>query len=171
MIMNYTYDNLLKDRPCSTCHSRNVCFLRQMPMQQYPESVQQFVITVPNAAFKQPQPLFGRKYWHADYHLVQDWLVQYYNRDNCGLPGSERNYLTNEEQRKCDEQRIKEQFKQLLDAAAKTTEDKNPRLFIMFDGIGLVLASDYLEAVSKIFSMFKKLGEINKDYTGACFGY
>ena len=97
--------------------------------------------------------------------------MQYYNRDNCGLPGSERNYLTNEEQRKCDEQRIKEQFKQLLDAAAKTTEDKNPRLSIMFDGIGLVLASDYLEAVSKIFSMFKKLGEINKDYTGACFGY
>lgn len=67
--------------------------------------------------------------------------------------------------------RFKEQFKQLLDAAAKTTEDKNSRLSIMFDGIGLVLASDYLEAVSKIFSMFKKLGEINKDYTGACFGY
>ena len=78
-----------------------------------PGAWQQFVITVPNAAFKQPQPLFGRKYWHADYHLIQDWLVQYYNRDNCGLPGSERNYLTNEEQRKCDEQRIKERFKQL----------------------------------------------------------
>lgn len=96
--------------------------------------------------------------------------MQYYNWNNCGLSGNERNYLTNAEQKKCDEQKIRELFKQFLNVAAKATEDKAPELSIMFDEIGLVLASDYLDAVSKIFSMFKKLGKINKDSAGNCFG-
>lgn len=140
-------------------------------MQQYPEYVQQFVITVPNVAFKQPKPLLGKDYWCADYHLIQEYLVQYYYQNICELSGNEQNHLTSEEQRKYDEQKIREQFKKFLDAAAKATEDKSPGLSIMFDEIGLVLASDYLEAVSKIFSMFKKVGKINEDSTGDCFGY
>lgn len=140
-------------------------------MQQYPEYVQQFVITAPRIAFREPEPQQGRTYWHADYHLIQEHLVQYYDQNNCGLAGNEQNYLTNDEQRKCDEQKIREQFKKFLDAAAKATEDKNPKISIMFDGIGLVLASDYLEAVNKIFSMLKKVGKISRDSMGDCFGY
>ena len=83
--------------------------------------------------------------------------MQYYDINDCGLSGNEKNYLTIEEQKISDRQRIKELFKQFLDVAAKSTEDTNPEISILFDEIGLVLASDYLEAVSKIFSMFKTL--------------
>lgn len=59
----------------------------------------------------------------------------------------------------------------MLDIAAKATEEENPEISIMFNGIGLVLASDYVEAVSKIFSMLKTA--IKNDFfpPGGCFGY
>ncbi len=69
--------------------------------------------------------------------------------------GNEVRILTNTAQRESDRQRIRELFKQYLDMSAKATEDKKPELSIMFDGIGLVLASDYLEAIGKIFFCLK----------------
>lgn len=39
----------------------------------------------------------------------------------------------------------------------------------MFGGIGLMLASDYLDAFSKIFSMFKTLGKV-KNALGCSMG-
>ena len=42
---------------------------------------------------------------------------------------------------------------------------------IMFDGIGLVLASDYVEAVNKIFSMLKTAIKSDNHFSGECFGY
>ena len=51
-------------------------------------------------------------------------------------------------------------FKQLLDVAAKATERSDPKTSIMFDGIGLVLADNYIEAVHKILSMFQKYDKI-----------
>lgn len=41
----------------------------------------------------------------------------------------------------------------------------------MFDGIGLVLASDYVEAVSKIFSMLKTVMKGDNYLSGGCSGY
>lgn len=42
---------------------------------------------------------------------------------------------------------------------------------MVFDEIGLILASDYLEAVGKVFSMLKTLNKINNNFSGRCFGY
>ena len=81
------------------------------------------------------------------------------------LLGNDVRVLTNIAQRESDKQKIRELFKQYLDMAAKATEEKNPELSIMFDGIGLALASDYLEAVGKIFSMFKTLEKIKINET------
>lgn len=54
-----------------------------------------------------------------------------------------------------DRQFIIKQFKDFLEVAANATENKNPELSIMFDGIGLILASDFLEVISKVFSIMK----------------
>lgn len=79
--------------------------------------------------------------------------------------------MNNEGQRENDRQKIRELFKQMLDIAARATEEKNPEMSIMFDGIGLVLASDYAEAVSKIFSMMKTTIKSDNYYSGGCSGY
>lgn len=123
-------------------------------MNHYSEYVQDFVINIPQSIFRYQK---NAKQWYANYQAIQEQLVQYYDINDCGLSGNEKNYLTIEEQKISDRQRIKELFKQFLDVAAKSTEDTNPEISILFDEIGLVLASDYLEAVSKIFSMFKTL--------------
>lgn len=64
--------------------------------------------------------------------------------------------------------RIRELFKHFLDIAAKVTEDKVPELSILFDEIGFVLASDYLEAVGKFFSMFKTREKMRSNTTTRC---
>lgn len=51
----YLWDKCLRVRealkPCYNCNSRNYCFLRKIPLNHYPEHVQNFVITIPNSAF------------------------------------------------------------------------------------------------------------------------
>lgn len=89
----------------------------------------------------------------------------------CELIGNEQRFLTNEEQRESDRQKIRKIFKQMLDFAAKAVEDKNLEMSIMFDGIGLVLVSDYVEAVSKIFSMLKTVIKNENYFSEKCFGY
>lgn len=165
--MSKMYKNLLEFRPCYECNSRSYCFLRKIPLNHYPEHVQNFVITIPNCFFSYHE---NTKQWYANYQGIQEKIVEYYNLYNCGLSGNEKCYLSNEMQKESDRQRIRELFKQLLDAAAKATEDKNPEISIMFDEIGLVLASDYLDAVSKIFSMFKTLGKVKYNSAEKCFG-
>ena len=165
--LNYMYKNLLELRPCVKCLSSDICFLRKISLNRYPEHVQEFVITTPNSAFSYQE---NTKQWYANYQAIQERIVEYYNSNDCGLSGNERRYLTNEMQKESDRQKIRELFKRFLDAAAKATEDKNPEISIMFEGIGLVLASDYLEAVSKIFSMFKTLGKVTYNSAERCFG-
>lgn len=134
-------------------------------MYHYPENVQNFVISMPQSAFKyQPQT----RQWHANYQEIQKQMVQYYDSNNCRLSDNVAHYLTIEAQKESDRQKIRELFKQYLDIAAKATEDNNPEVSIMFDGIGLVLASDYLEAVGKIFSMFKTMEKIIINTTNRC---
>ena len=89
----------------------------------------------------------------------------------CELMGNKKPFLTNGGQRENDRQKIREIFKQMLDIAAKTTEEKSPEMSIMFDGIGLVLASDYVETVSKIFSMLKTAIKSDNYFSGGCSGY
>lgn len=163
--MNHNYRNMLEYRHCNQCKSRHICFLCKIPLYQYPEYVQNFVISIPPLAFTYQETT---RQWHADYKTIQECIVQYYDLNNCQLSGNENYRLTIEEQRESDRQRIRDVFKQYLDIAAKTTEDKNPQVSIIFDGIGLILASDYLEAVSKIFSMFKTIRQINMNGTNRC---
>lgn len=164
-VVSQNYKNMLEYRSCNTCGSRNVCFLRKIPLYHYPEYVQNFVISVPNTIFTYQEPT---KQWHANYQAIQEQIVQYYDSNNCRLSDNVAHYLTIEAQKESDRQKIRELFKQYLDMAAKATEDKNSELSIMFDGIGLVLASDYLEIVSKIFSMFKTWEKINVKNTDRC---
>ena len=155
------------EREINNCYSKDFCFLRKIPLDYYPEHVQSFVITIPNSVFSYQE---DTKQWRANYQAVEESIVEYYNFNDCGLSGNEKHYLTNEMQQESDRQRIRELFKQLLDGAAKAIEDKNPEISIMFDEIGLVLASDYLDAVSKIFSMFKTSGKIKDNSADKCFG-
>ncbi|MCH5270238.1 MAG: hypothetical protein J1E83_05760 [Lachnospiraceae bacterium] len=161
--MSYNYRNMLEYRNCNECSSRHTCFLLRIPLYHYPENVQNFVISVPQSALK-----YYPGQWHANYQEIQKQIVQYYDLNNCELLGNEVRILTNTAQRESDRQKIRELFKQYLDTAAKATEDKNPELSIMFDGIGLVLVSDYLEAVGKIFSMFKTMEKIKINTTNRC---
>lgn len=163
--MSNGYRNMLEYRNCNKCGSRNTCFLRKMPLCHYPEYVQNFVISIPQSAFTYQEPT---KQWHANYKAIQERIVQYYDSNNCRLSENEAPYLTIEEQQESDRRRIKELFKRYLEIAAKAAEDQNPEVSIIFDGIGLVLASDYLEAVGKIFSMFKTYGKIKNNTTNTC---
>lgn len=74
--------------------------------------------------------------------------------------------MTNESQRENDREKIREQFKQMLDVAAEVYEDKKPEMSIFLDGVGFILASDYVEAVSKIFSMLKTAIKKNSVFSG-----
>ena len=161
--MSHNYGNILRYINCNICESFNICFLRRLPLYNYPEYMQYFVITIPRSAFTYQAQA---RQWNANYKANQSQIVQNYDTNNCRL--SENNNLINEAQKESDRQKIRELFKQYLDIAAKATEDKNPELSIMFDEIGLVLASDYLEAVGKIFSMFKTLEQIKMNSTNKC---
>lgn len=166
--MSKQYKNMLNALDCSKCGCRNVCFLQKISLSKYPEQVQEFVIKLPQNTF-----LYRERegLWNANYLTVQEQLVRYYDVHNCELIGNKKTFLTNERQRENDRQKIRELFKQMLDIAAKATEEKNPEMSIMFDGIGLVLASDYVEAVNKIFSMLKTAIKSDNHFTGECFGY
>ena len=59
----------------------------------------------------------------------------------------------------------------MLDIASKAAEENNPVMSIMFDEIRLAPASDYVEAVSKIFSMLKTATKNDNYFSGGCFGY
>ena len=163
--MIHNHRNLLEDRNCNVCPSRHICFLRRIPLDYYPENVQNFVISIPRSIFHYELPI---RQWHANYQEIQKQIVQYYDLNHCELIGNNVRVLTNIAQRESDRQKIRELFKQYLDMAAKSTEEKNPELSIMFEGIGLVLATDYLEAVGKIFSMFKTMEKIKNYETNRC---
>ena len=166
--MNGQYKSLINISACNQCRYRNVCFLQHISMQKYSEPVQNFLTNVLNTSFSYQEQ---KRLWDANYWSVQEELVRYYDVHNCELIGNKKTFLTNERQRENDRQKIRELFKQMLDIAAKATEEKNPEMSIMFDGIGLVLASDYVEAVSKIFSMLKTAIKSDNHFSGECFGY
>jgi len=143
-------------------------FLQKAPLSKYPEQVQEFVIKIPSNTFSYRE---DEGLWYANYWTIQEQLVRYYDTHNCELVSNRKPFLNNERQREDDIQKIREVFKQMLDIAARTTEEKNPEISIMLDGIGLVLTSDYIEAVSKIFSMLKTIIKNDKYFSERCFGY
>ena len=144
------YNNLLNTLSCGNCPSRFNCFLRKIPLQRYPESTQNFVIHVPGKAFYFNDTDHR---WYAQYQTILNQITEYYNV-YCGVIQENANpVLSIETQKASDRQFIKDKFKQLLEIAAKTTEESDPSASIVFDGIGVVLASDYLEVIHKILSI------------------
>lgn len=166
--MRTQYKNMLNFFDCSKCGYKNVCFLRKVSLSKYPEQVQEFVIKLSLDTFSYREQV---ELWYATYWSVQEQLVRYYDINNCELIGNKKPFLTNEGQRENDRQKIREHFKQMLDIAAKATEDKNPEISIILDGVGLVLASDYVEAVSKILSMLKTTIKNDNCFSKRYFGY
>lgn len=166
--MNGQYKIILSLPACIECKYRSVCFLQYISMQKYSQQVQNFLTYVLNTSFMYQEE---KRLWTSNHRFIQEQLVRYYDVYNCELIGNGKPFLTNKGQRENDKQKIRELFKQMLDIAAKTTEEKNPEISIMFDEIGLVLASDYVEAVSKIFSMLKTAIKSDNYFSGGCSGY
>lgn len=145
-----------------------MCFLQRMPLQNYPETTQSFFIFLPSEIFS----INEIDHWrHADYYQIAERLVVYYDTNHCSLPDNRKIPWSAEAQKDSDRQFIRETFKQLLDTAAKATEDSDPVASILFDGIGLILASDYLEAVHKVLSMFKTYSKEANSYDNTCPHY
>lgn len=159
------YNKMLNMRLCPTCPIKGFCFLRQMPLQSYPETTQNFVIHLPSNIFAYNNV---ERRWHAQYKLVEDQIIAYYDACNCYVPDNMQYPLTAEAQRESDKKLIREKFKGLLDMAAKATENTNPEVSIIFDGIGLVLASDYLEAVHKVLSIMSTYSRMINTNKGSC---
>lgn len=135
---------------CNRCLNRNNCFLQRIPLQNYPERTQNFVIHIPNNIFTF-NSIDHR--WYANYEMILNQIIKYYDT-KCDVISENKMYpLSIEAQKERDRQFIRENFKHFLEFAAKATEKSDPEASIIFDGIGLVLASDYLEAVHKILSM------------------
>lgn len=97
--------------------------------------------------------------WYANYKSIENQIIAHYDTNNCWIQENRRYPLSLTAQKESDRQYIRDEFKRLLDIAAKATEDTDPVASIIFDGIGLVLASDYLEAVHKVLSMINTLGK------------
>lgn len=147
------YKNLLSALPCDRCKNRSICFLQRIQLQHYPESTQKFVIELPSRIFSYNA---SKRYWRVtNYREIQKRLVWYYDFYECHIPENYQAVLTPQAQRDSDKSLILSEFKKLLEVAARATENTAPEMSIMFDGIGLVLASDYLEAIHKILSMLK----------------
>lgn len=155
-----SYRSVLNTRLCERCNLRNICFLRTMPLQNYPTSSQLFVKQVPSNAYY----LDAENHWHGNYATIQDYLISYYN--SCGgyIQDNISPVLSPKGQHDSDVELIRRVFKQLLTIASEETRDSNPMASIMFDGIGIVLASDYLEVVHKVFSMISTTVKMVENY-------
>lgn len=158
--MSKQYKSVLNIMNCRQCQCRNTCFFQSISLSKYPERVQEFLIkSVRNNFSYQKQSGL----WCANYWNVEEKLIQYYDIYHYELEGNTKCILTREAQRENDRQEIGRRFKQILDLAAKANENINPEVSIMLDGVGFLLASDYVEAVNKIFSMLKTVIK-NDDY-------
>lgn len=148
------YKNMLYQLPCNNCCKRNICFLQRIPLQRYPEETQKFVIQLPSTIFSFDK---SDHRWYADYKLIENQIIAHYDINNCWVQENRHYPLSLTTQKESDRQYIRDKFKHFLDLAAKATEDTDPAASIVFDGIGLVLASDYLEVVHKVLSMMNTL--------------
>lgn len=157
--MSQKYSNLLAGRRCLECSGYNHCFLRRIPLTNYPEMIQSFVIYPPQDSFK-----YEYDGWHADHKKISEGLMQYYNSHMSNTGGAYCFFSGgigfDEEMSK----KVRDSFKSLLEAAAKSTKYQNPELSIIFDGIGLILAEDYLEVVKKIFSIIDTMKQQKQEH-------
>lgn len=159
------YKNILRRNICKSCNKRDHCFLYWGKIERYPVDDQRFMI------YLMPKALtynFENRQWHGTEGKFQDAFAEYYDTNGLRVPSNQKAYLSQEAQRESDLTYIQNTFKALLTAASEAAKEKDPMLSIMFDGIGLVLATDYLEAVHKLMSIFSTVGKMQNN--GNC-GY
>ena len=162
------YRNMLSPLNCNSCQNRNICFLRKIPLENYPERTQNFVIHLPKGSFTFNNIV---RRWYANYEIILNSIISHYNAE-CDVISENKKYpLSIEAQKESDRQFIRDNFKHLLEIAAKATEDSAPGSSIVFDGIGLILASDYIEAVHKILSMLHTYSKAIYANETACSHY
>lgn len=130
--------------------------MRNMPLQKYPTGSQLLVKQIPSRAYF----IDAENHWHGNYDIVQDYLISYYKVYGGYIQENISPVLSPKGQQDSDIALIRRVFKQLLTVASEETKESNPIASIMFDGIGLVMASDYLEAVHKIFSMISTTAKL-----------
>lgn len=159
------YKNVLDLRKCNICPFINSCYLCRKSLHNYPESTQYILIHLNKNEF-----YFNNEenMWHTNYQTILDQIITYYNAQDNMIQENSKPFLSSKAQRDSDRQLIRKKFKQFLDAAAKVTERSDPKTSIMFDGIGLVLADDYIEAVHKILSMFQKYDKMINVNSATC---
>ena len=149
--MNINRSPYINLKKCSTCRARNNCFLINGNKLSYcSDNSQKVIVDLMPKAFKYK---WDEQIWHSNLDnfdgVFSKYLVTY-----GGLILANAQYCsTLEERHESDLKYIRETLKHLLTAASEATKDTDPISSIMFDGIGLVLASDYMDAVNRVASM------------------
>lgn len=144
----YEYNsNPQNQKYCKGCKCINVCPFNKISLENYPREVQNFIFYRTSNTY----------YYHMGrLHIMYEQTSQYIITNYKLFSRSGSHKMHRFPNTELDENSIKEVkriFKDLLEAAAKSTKYENPELSIMFDEIGFILAEDYLEVVKKIFSV------------------
>lgn len=92
-------------------------------------------------------------FYHGDYRIFEYRVVYYCRNTYVELFHDLQNQNSQDLSSNNYEDDVKKILKTALDVAAHATKIKNPELSIMFDGIGLILADELVEAVDKVISM------------------
>lgn len=85
--------------------------------------------------------------WNAPYSIFENNYVSYWSNSPSVFPQQ-------------DEQVYRHNFKTAIDAASYATKDSSPVASIVFDSIGLMTASNFLEAVIKTLSIIEKASRL-----------
>ncbi len=145
-------------KKCSFCRINKKCFLiNGNKLSQCLRNSQNVIVSLMSNAFEFK---WDENIWHGNLDNFDAVFANYFATYGGWVPANIQPCLSLEEQNKSDLKYIKETLKKLLTAASKATKDNDPISSIMFDGIGLVLASDYMEAVDKVISMISTAKKI-----------
>lgn len=156
--MNINLSPYINLNICSTCRVRKNCFLINGNKLSYClNSSQKVIIDLMPKAFEYK---WNENIWRSNLDNFDGVFSKYLVSYGGWVPANAQHHLTLEEQRKSDLEYIREMLKQLLTAASDATKNTDPMSSIMFDGIGLVLASDYMDAVNRVVSMISTAAKV-----------
>lgn len=102
----------------------------------------------------------------GSYKALEDKIIGYYRKTYMLQdPAQNRNDLKQGIQDSFAddyENKAKEMLKSAIDLAAHATQENNPQLSILFEGIGLIYADNLVEAVDKVISMLDTAMKANE---------
>lgn len=102
----------------------------------------------------------------GSYKVLEDKIIEHYRKTYMLQdPARNRNDLKQEILDSFTdeyENKTKEMLKSVIDMAAQATQENNPQLSILFEGIGLIYADNLVEAVDKVISMLDTAMKANE---------